>query len=86
MPCHKGWQLHLSTRGTLYLGSKGGQNAGHRGSLTVFTSRRATLVGFGVAACLVVEVKISVSPLRMTAWCADGSPRDVNMVLERYRS
>ena len=52
--------------------------AGPRLSLTLLTSRRATFVGFGVAACLVVEVKISVSPLRRTAWCADGSPRDVN--------
>ena len=51
--------------------------AGLRLSLTLCTSQRATFVGFGVAACLVVEVKISVSPLRMTAWNSDGSPRDV---------
>ena len=60
-----------------YLSSKGGRNAGRFGSLIFFTSWRATLVGFGVGACLVVEVKISVSPLRRTAWYADGSPRDV---------
>ena len=47
--------------------------AGPRLSLALCTSRRATFVGFGVAACLVVEVKISVSPLRRTAWNADGS-------------
>ena len=60
-----------------YLSSKGGRNAGRFGSLIFFTSWRATLVGFGVGACLVVEVKMSVSPLRRTAWYADGSPRDV---------
>ena len=56
----------------------GGHIAGRRGSLTLFNSRRATLVGFGVTACLVLAVKISVSPLRRTAWYADGSPREVS--------
>ena len=61
-----------------YLGSKGGGHlARRRGSLTLFTSRRATLVGFGVTACLVVAVKMSVSPLRRTARYAAGSPCDV---------
>jgi len=60
-----------------YLGSKGGHLARRRGSLTLFTSRRATLVGFGVTACLVVAVKMSVSPLRRTARYAAGSPCDV---------
>ena len=74
--------MNLSQLAALsYLGGWGAGGAllgaGPRLSLTLFTSRRATLVGFGVTACLVVAVKMSVSPLRKTAWNAGGSPRDV---------
>ena len=50
-----------------------------RGSLTLFTIRRATLVGFGVAVCLVVPVKTRLSPLRRTTWCARRWPAVLTM-------
>ena len=44
------------------------------------SSPRDTPLGFGVAACLVVAVKMRESPLRRTAWNAAGSPVKVTVL------